>query len=179
MVALEGKFYQVRSDGSVLRVPGKATTPFAAVTFFHRDLRLRITQPISVADLGALIDQQLPSPNLFYAVKLEARFVDLTTRSVPKQVTPYPPLAVVIANQTTFPLHNIDGTMVGFRSPNFVKGINQAGYHFHFVSDDEKYGGHVLSGRVLSGTIEIQILQRHEIYLPDTPGFLGASLPLQ
>jgi acetolactate decarboxylase len=154
------------------------TTPFAAVTFFHRDLRLNLAQPVSLADLGALIDKQLPSANLFYAVKVHARFVDLTTRSVPKQVTPYPPLAQVIANQTTFGLHNMDGTLVGFRSPNFVKGINQTGYHFHFISDDEKYGGHALSGQLLSGTVEIQILRQHETYLPDTPGFLGATLPL-
>ena len=34
MLALDGKFYQITSDGKVHSVPPDARTPFAAVTFF-------------------------------------------------------------------------------------------------------------------------------------------------
>lgn len=178
MVALNGKFYQVRSDGKVTRVKASQTTPFAVVTFFNRDLKIEVTKPTSLTDLATLIDKALPSANLFYAVKLHGTYIDLTLRSVPKQVTPYPPLATVVAQQSVFPLHNIVGTAVGFRSPNFVKGINQTGYHFHFISDDEQYGGHALSGLVLNGTVEVEVMDKFEMQFPGTAGFLGATLPL-
>src|SRR5215813_5470562 len=37
MVALDGRFYQIRSDGSVSRVENTNTTPFAVVTNFYTD----------------------------------------------------------------------------------------------------------------------------------------------
>jgi len=178
MVALDGRFYQVRSDGSISRVPGDATTPFAAVTAFQTDLQLNITQPTALAQLTALIDQTLPSANFFYAIKVHGRFADLTTRIVPKQYVPYPPLATAISQQTLFSFSNITGTLVGFRSPAFVKGINQVGYHFHFISDDEKAGGHALSFTLSQGIVEIEVLRKNSLLVPDNPAFRAAPLPL-
>ena len=37
--------------------------------------------------------------------------------------------------------------MLGFRFPAYVEGIEVAGYHLHFVSDDRSRGGHVLDSR--------------------------------
>jgi acetolactate decarboxylase len=72
----------------------------------------------------------------------------------------------------------VRGTLVGFRSPAFVKGINQVGYHFHFLTDDQRAGGHALSFQITSGTVEIGILRQHSTFLPDTQQFLDATLPL-
>jgi acetolactate decarboxylase len=178
MVALDGRFYQVRSDGTIERVPGDATTPFAAVTTFQSDVQFIISQPTSLAQLTELIEQKLPSGNFFYAVKVHGRFEDLTTRSVPKQYVPYPPLATAISQETLFPYRNIVGTLVGFRSPGFVKGINQVGYHFHFISDDESAGGHALSWTLSQGIVEIDLLRKSSMLLPDNPAFRLAPLPL-
>jgi acetolactate decarboxylase len=41
--------------------------------------------------------------------------------------------------------------MLGFRFPAYVEGIEVAGYHLHFVSDDRSRGGHVLDSRVGEG----------------------------
>ncbi len=98
MVALNGRFYQVLSDGTVVRVHGDATTPFAAVTTFKPDLWLTISQPTSFDQLTGLIDQVLPSEDFIYAIKVHGTFKDITTRSVPKQYVPYPPLSTAIAD---------------------------------------------------------------------------------
>ena len=37
--------------------------------------------------------------------------------------------------------------MVGFRFPAYVEGIEVAGYHLHFLSEDRERGGHVLGSR--------------------------------
>jgi acetolactate decarboxylase len=178
MVALDGRFYQVRSNGTVSRVPVNATTPFAAVTTFRRDWILALNQPLSYDQVAALIDQALPSKNLFYAVKIHGIFTDLTARSVPRQSVPFPPLATAIAQQSLFPFHNISGTLVGFRSPAFVKGINQTGYHFHFISDDQRSGGHALSFVTGSVMIEIGVIRQHTTFLPENQPFFTAPLPL-
>jgi acetolactate decarboxylase len=43
-----------------------------------------------------------------------------------------------------FELREVEGTMLGFRFPTYVEGIEVAGYHLHFISADHKRGGHVL-----------------------------------
>jgi acetolactate decarboxylase len=116
MIALDGRFFQVRSDGTVSRVAGDATTPFAAVTTFKPDWRLTLQQPRSYPQVSALIDQMLPSKNLFYAVKIKGTFTDLTARSVPRQFLPYPPLATAIS-AVSVPQHQRNSS--GFPFPRF------------------------------------------------------------
>ncbi len=133
--------------------------------------------PSSAASTSSEL-KMLPSKNLFYALKLQGTFSTLTTRSIFKQFLPYPPLADLIPTQSTFESTNIKGAAIGFRSPAFVAGINQPGYHFHFVSDDRKMGGHALSFIAGEVTVQVQILRRHTILLPDNEPFLKATLPL-
>src|SRR6185369_9053357 len=57
MVAVDGRFFQVRSDGSVSQVDDKATTPFAAVTDFDPNVRFQVNQPMSRESFLAFLDQ--------------------------------------------------------------------------------------------------------------------------
>jgi len=52
------------------------------------------------------------------------------------------------------------------------------GYHFHFVSDDLKTGGHALDFTSGDVTVEIQVLRQNTIWLPEDEPFLSATLPL-
>jgi acetolactate decarboxylase len=178
MIAVDGRFFQVRSDGTISRVDEHTTTPFAAVTEFRSDMGFTVQQPMSVEQLSAAVDAVIPSKNLFYAVKVHGQFVQMTTRSVPKQYPPYPPLSVAVAHQSVFVNDNVTGTLVGFRCPAFAKGLNQPGYHFHFLSDDERAGGHALSFAIQDATVEIHVIRQHSILLPDNDAFLNAPLPL-
>jgi acetolactate decarboxylase len=153
------------------------TTPFAVVTNFQASQTVAIRGPAARLQVLAAIDQILESGNYFYAMKIHGDFISLTTRSVPKQFPPYPTLAEVIAKQSIFPLQSVRGTLVGFRSPAFVNGINQPGYHFHFISDDQQSGGHVLDFVILDATIEIDTIRRHTTLLPDNQAFRVAPLP--
>ena len=178
MILLDGHFYQVRANGVVSEAEEGTRVPFAVVTHFKPDLRLSVKQA-SPAQLAELIDAALPSKNLFYAIRVHGPFIALTARSVAKQFLPYPPLAQVIPTQSLFNHSNIAGTLVGIRSPAFVAGINQVGYHFHFVSDDRRAGGHALDFTTAEVTVEIQVLRRHSVWMPENASFLNATLPLQ
>jgi acetolactate decarboxylase len=60
-------------------------------------------------------------------------------------------------------LSNVKGTLVGFYIPGYMKEINVAKYHFHFVTDDMKSGGHLLGMNMANGTIKISKINEVQI----------------
>jgi acetolactate decarboxylase len=178
MVVLDGHYYHFKSDGTVSESKDDDKTPFAAVTVFKPDFR-RTATLVSMSQLGDILDAILPSKNFFYALRVHGQFNTVSTRAVPKQFPPYPPLADAILQQSVFNYSNIVGTAVGIRGPAFVKGINQVAYHFHFVSDDKRAAGHALSFTTGQVTVDVQILRQNFIWLPDNQAFRTAILPVQ
>jgi acetolactate decarboxylase len=176
MVVLEGNIYRVRSDGRAVVVPDGETTPFAAVTFFKPDREMAVPAGTDFDVFRALVDGAAPSANLFHAIRLEGRFKAVRTRSVPRQHKPYRPLVEVVKNQPVFDFRNVEGVLVGFYCPPFVKGINVPGYHLHFLTADRTAGGHVLGFTVDEATLKIDTLTRFILQLPDSEGFASADL---
>jgi acetolactate decarboxylase len=176
LVVLDGQAYRIRVDGVASEVAGSSLTPFAVVTFFEPDLTLDLATVDSFESLQEQIDAILPSDNLLYAVKVNGVFSQLTTRSVPAQDRPYPALVDVVAGQTTFDFENIQGTMVGFRLPSYLSGINATGYHFHFIDQARQTGGHVLGFSATNLKVEIDVSKRLEMDLPEQADFLEATL---
>ena len=60
--------------------------------------------------------------------------------------------------------------------PDYMDGINAAGWHFHFVSDDRKRGGHVFEIAMKRGTAFLDKINSIELKLPDEPVFDTYSL---
>ncbi|NOZ63492.1 MAG: acetolactate decarboxylase [Caldiserica bacterium] len=168
MVALDGKFYQVRADGKVYSVSPEEKTPFVSVTFFDPDLKFEIAG-VDYEEFKKEFDKKIVNPNLFYAIKIDGVFEYIKTRSVPKQSKPYPPLIEVVKHQPTFEFKNIRGTMVGFWCPAFIKGISVPGYHLHFISQDRKSGGHVLKFTLKKGIVSLDITPNFFLTLPENP----------
>ncbi|MBV9226424.1 MAG: acetolactate decarboxylase [Acidobacteriaceae bacterium] len=177
MTILNGHFYHFRSNGIVTEEPDPSRVPFAVITWFRPQVRFS-GKGLSMDELSQQIDQHIRSTNLFYAVRIHGNFSELTTRAIPKLFPPYPPLSQAIEKEVQFPLQNINGTLVAFRCPAWVKGINQVGYHYHFISDDQTIGGHALSFTTGDVTVELQELQRNSIWVPDKGPFLTAPLPV-
>ena len=88
--------------------------------------------------------QLIPAGASSCAIRLDGRFELVRARSVPRQRPPYRPLTEVVAEQHVFDFADVAGTMLGFRFPGYVEGIEVAGYHLHFISEDRSRGGHVL-----------------------------------
>ena len=168
MVLLDGMFYQVRANGRVYRPALLERTPFACVTPFVPDYRASITTPTDMQALEGLIDAAVPEQNRFCAFRVHGYFKHVRTRSVPAQTKPYPPLAEVTRNQPVFEIAAVRGTVIGFRSPPFVKGVNVPGYHMHFLADDLSSGGHVLAFELTRGTLALDTVHDWlHVYLPE------------
>ncbi len=167
MILLGGEIYQVKSDGSVYKPKRSLKTPFAAVNWFKPDETVDIDGPVGFDRLKELLDRRIPNQNLFCAIKIHGRFKSVLTRSVPAQKKPYPPLAQVTAHQPEFKAENLSGSIIGFRCPPFVKGINVPGYHLHFISDSRKFGGHLLAFEMERGRCEVDICSKFFLILPE------------
>ena len=163
LVCVDGQMFQVRVDGEVCPVPDSARTPFTIVTWLDRDIALKAVSATSLDEFCRIMDRSLPSLNLFFAIRADGEFAYVKTRSVPKQAKPYRPLVEVAEQQAVFEFKRVKGTLVGFRCPSFVKGINVPGYHFHFLTDDRKSGGHVLDLRATG--LDVVLDPSDSIYL--------------
>ncbi len=176
MVALDGRFYQIKTDGVPLPVSDSQSAPFAMVTFFDADMSASLPSGIDYASLRDVASGLLPSPNLFCAVRVEGEFSHMKIRSVPGQQPPYPSLAEVISRQEVWELENVRGSMVGFYCPPFLGEVNQGGFHLHFISDDLMHGGHVLDCRTGTATLIMDPTGELCLRLPGHSSFLQTDL---
>jgi acetolactate decarboxylase len=177
MVLLDGEFNQVKADGGVYVPSLDGETPFAAVCPFRSDKTFAIPEGADLAAVEALIDRESPNQNLFLAIRFEGQFKTMRTRSVPAQKRPFPPLQEVVATrQSVFDMENVSGTVLGFRCPSFVAGVNVPGYHLHFISRDRARGGHILAFKAVAGRAQVDVLDRFAMKLPATADFATADL---
>jgi len=165
MIALDGNFYQIPVSGVPRKITSQEITPFAAVSFFNSDQSISVTGPMNYSELKTLIDEHIPDKDGIYLVKISGTFENVQTRSVPKQTFPYPDLYTVVENQTVFNLEQVEGTAAGFLLPSYMDGVNIAGYHLHFITDDITAGGHLLECNIKNVTIELDLTSNYELAL--------------
>jgi acetolactate decarboxylase len=167
MIALDGRFYRADVDGGVDEIEADARTPFAVVTEFEPAIERQIDGPLDHPELLARLDELIPADAASCAIRLDGRFDSVRARSVPRQRPPYRPLTEVVAEQHVFELTGVEGTMLGFRFPDYVEGIEVSGYHLHFISEDRSRGGHVLG--LCSNGLRAQLDPSSELHIELPP----------
>lgn len=174
MVVLDGRVYQLKSDGQAYAVAPDTQTPYACVNFFSPDSEEFIEQPLDFPGLTRLLERMLPSPNMIYAIRIEGVFDYIKTRSVPRQDS-YRPLVEVAREQPEFEYQDIRGVMTGYWTPMFMESLTVPGFHLHFLSEARDRGGHLLGCRLRAARIAIQHLPKLEVGLPITLDYLTAE----
>ena len=169
MIAIDGRFYRADVDGTVGEIDGETRTPFAVVTRFEPAIDVARDGPLEHDELLAWLDELIPAGVASCAVRVDGRFDSVRARSVPRQHPPYRPLTEVVAEQHVFELADVDGTMLGFRFPDYAEGIEVSGYHLHFIGADRGRGGHVLGSRT-SSTVRARIDPSSELRVELPPG---------
>lgn len=177
MIVLDNIVYQAKADGHIYTASDHQTTPFATVTYFDRDHATGTDKPMNLSGFSSSMAEKLPTENMVYAVRMHATFPTMKVRAIPAQHKPYPTLANASTNQSVFTYSDTTGTVVGFYTPVFFKGINVAGYHLHFISDDRMTGGHILDLTVPINTmVEYDITPEFTMLLPTSGAFTGVNL---
>lgn len=176
LIVLEGRAYQVTGNGDVVEVSPDRTTPFAVVTHFQPDGDFDIVNLTSLTELDHLLDERIGHRNNFIAIRVDGHVASLTVRSVQRQEPPYRPLAAVAKSQGEWTHHDLRGTLVGIRCPPWVEGLNVPGYHWHFISEDRKVGGHVLACHLREAHVQYDPCTSWQIQLPGGEQFNSLDL---
>lgn len=165
MVIVDGDAFVVAADGGIRRVPPEARTPFAVVCRFVPFVGADIDDPVDWDGLMSAL-HDLVVDRGFAAIRVDGEFTDLRLRSVHAQTPPYPSLIEVTRHQAEWSVAAATGTVVGFRFPDGVAGIEVPGHHLHFLSDDRTSGGHVLSLQVETGRVAVDGGEELHVELP-------------
>jgi acetolactate decarboxylase len=165
MIALNGVFYQIPSDGVPKEASATQTAPYATVTFFEVDQTFSVSS-FNYTQLKSFLDEKLTSKDVIYAVKVTGIIDWAQTRSPQKQAAPYSNITEALKTQAVFSLSNVSASAVGFWFPVSMDGVDYAGYHLHLITDDRTAGGHLLDCIIQNATVEIDQINRYELVLP-------------
>lgn len=173
LVMVDGVVYRAKADGTV-EVVDDDTTPFANVGFLRTDRTCALAGVGSFDELVGLLDEQvaLSGANHPHIVRVDGSFPRMYVRSVGAQQEPYRTLVdALAADQAFFDYTDVEGTVVALYFPPYMRELNNAGWHLHFVSADGSKGGHVLDLTIAAATAIIDRKRRFEMLLPDEDAF--------
>ena len=177
LIMLDGIPYRVREDGVVSIPENDDKIVYANAAFFNPEYNFKIGGSIGYDTLRERINKNLPTENQFYAFRIKGDFKYMKCGGLHKQEKPYEEgLDVLIPNRPIFERENFSGTMVGFYCPEFIGNINVAGYHMHFISEDKKFGGHVMEFESKNLEVEIDPLLEYQFVLPNSQDFFNVAL---
>ena len=179
LIIHDGVCYRADAKGVLHILDKDIHTPFAVVNKFvpeqHFDLK-----NVDFKELEKLVADHFVSPNLIYAIRVSGRFHHLDLRSEHCTCRPYKRLTEILPSlQTTFVVDNISGVMVGVWFPKYMAQLNVPGFHFHFIDDSRKLGGHVFGFQLEEATVELQVLHNLQLALIRNEDFYQADLNIQ
>lgn len=166
LVILDGQAYHASAGGRVDVPADSARVPFAVVSFFSEDASARLGEIRSLDELNQAVIRVLPSPNQFTAIRIDGVFRSVRTRAIPRQHQPYKPLAEAARGQVVVEFSG-EGTLVGYYSPVFARGVNVTGFHWHFLTSDRRGGGHVLDCALRPAMALLDVLSGFTVRLPE------------
>lgn len=171
VIILDGVPYTIRGNGKAYIINNSERSPICVVTHFKEEFSIQMNTPLKYSELIKELDSFLPTENIFYPIKIVGEFKHIITRSVAKQFKPYNPIKDIANEMIKFKILNIEGTILGFKSPPFVEGIGVQGYHFHFIDKDKKVGGHLLDFEMAKGTVQFALARDFHVKLENSVDF--------
>ena len=175
MILIDGHCYQARSDGTVTEAPDGELTPFASVVSFVADQTHALPAVASWHDLTRQLDGLRTSANAILAIRATGHFDSVKVRTACKHESGTD-LVSAVSDQAVFDFDGIEGSLVGFWSPEYTQAIAIAGYHVHFISADRQHGGHVLELTAHDLPVDLHVVSDLHLAIPETAEFLAADL---
>ena len=175
MILLDGKCYRARNNGDVCPAELERGVPFASVCKFHSQRLEEVGEMSSIDQLKQWLTLRIEEDfglNSMYAVRIEGEFSKVDARSESGTKAHHVTLKDALSvTQKAFIFENVKGSLVCVYYPDYMDGINAAGWHLHFLSEDKKYGGHVFDISMIKGNASFCRITSVEVRIPDTPAF--------
>jgi acetolactate decarboxylase len=175
LIVLDGKAYTVRGDGVACKISDKSKTPITIITHFKKDIEIK-SENINFLEFQNIINGTLPSQNLLYSIKVQGTFINVKLRGIDKQIKPYLPISEIIKKGITHDYTELKGVLVGFKIPNYLENISVPGFHFHFIDNTYRKGGHLYYSDFKIIHIEIGVFHNFIVELDDSTDFYNANI---
>lgn len=180
MIILDGVCYQAKQDGSIVRAEDTAGVPFAVAGSVKGGKSFRMGEMRSIAAIKQELTLRVEEDfglNSIHVARIDGWFYTIRARAG----APYRSQHVTLKNilsktQKDFSFEQLHGTLVCVYYPDYMDGINAAGWHMHFLSEDRTLGGHVFEAAMETGECLLQKIDRIEIQLPREAAFDTYSL---
>ena len=180
MIVLDGHCYKANENGHITEADDSTGVPFSSVTVFKGGRKSELGENRNIEELKTVLTLKIEENfglNSMHIVRIDGIFRKVSARSESGYKAHHVSLKDALSKtQKDFFFENISGTLVCVYYPDYMDGINAAGWHLHFISDDKLFGGHVFDIDMLSGTAEECKINAIEIQLPREPGFDTYSL---
>lgn len=179
---IDGKCYCGLPGGAVAEVHGETQLAFCTVgDFSMAGTIFQANGAESMADVWRMADDvrqvECESDNIPCICRIDGKFSKVLVRSFREQRPPFRPLSEVCREQIETLAEDIDGTLIGFWFPKYLGGVNQDGWHLHFISRDRKtFGGHCLDCKLVSGLIGCRKEPNFTVILPSSEQFRTLNL---
>lgn len=175
LIMIDGQAYCARAQGVTDKASDGDLVPFATTAHFRADSTTALNDVTTLSDLENRLDGIRPSENTFVAIRMDGLFQQMDLRAACKAL-PGEDLVAATKHQSEFSFQDIEGTLVGFWSPDHARTITLSGYHLHFISADRKTGGHVLGLKALDLVAGLHTESDLHVVIPETQAFLEANL---
>ena len=180
MIVLGHKVYQADNSGAVREAAPETGVPFAAVAFTQEASEFTVRAGKSIEELKVQLNEAVDADfglNSMYVVRLDGYFPLVKARSEAGQRSHHVELSEILKkNQKSFQFEKIRGSVVCLYFPDYMDGINAAGWHFHFLSEDRTLGGHVYDLEFGELSAAMTRLGNIQIRLPQDKAFDTYSL---
>ena len=175
MIVLDGKCYRAKNNGDIVMAEAGRGVPFAAVCNFQSNRIEEFGKMDTIENLKEWLTLRIEEDfglNSMYAVRIDGEFSKVDARSESGTVAHHLTLKDALSvTQKSFIFENVKGSLVCVYYPDYMDGINAAGWHLHFISEYKKHGGHVFDVSINQGKAAFCRITSLEIRIPDSPAF--------
>ena len=175
MIVIDGKCYRAKNDGSVVIAENERGVPFASVCEFQVQRLEKMGKMESIEQLKEWLTLRIEEDfglNSMYAVRIDGNFPKVDARSESGTKAHHITLKDALSvTQKAFIFENIRGSLVCVYYPDYMDGINATGWHLHFLSEDQKHGGHIFNVEMKEGNAAFCKITSVEVRIPDSPAF--------
>lgn len=143
-VMVDGRAYRTAQDGATTELDDSATTPYSAVLPFVPTSSDSLPTSGAKTEFEDQLAQILLADGRGWAVRIHGLFGRVEAGASAPQPEPYRPLHEVFPEYHWLRHEHTVGTLVGLAMPACFTHIDVPGFHFHWLSDDHRQGGHVI-----------------------------------
>lgn len=178
LTAVDGVIYSIAADGTATVAPDDLQAPYMSMLKFEPTKTITLTNIASFKALQDAVISEVSSINSFYAFKAKGTFAYAHLASAHGVTDEDVDFFEYLGSRQMYDLTNVEGTIVGIYTPDYLGTISIPGLHFHFQNGDNTVGGHLEDIRFETMDFKIQEFDRIDVVLPNVPEFRSKKMQI-